>query len=165
MAFREPRFVAPGGTSLNVCGPESGFAGGCADVGAWVFDGTNEPIDWTEGDVSGLQDGGFTADGRGLWLLYVRSAGSAMEAVIAKSTAPGASTVVWRETLPAEVDHVDLGAFALDDSIVLLSLSHNTQATSVDHGKLLVSLLDGRASVPNGVFAGYVKGDLVASWR
>jgi len=166
MAFREPRFATPGGRSLYVCLPPSQLGTpDCADPGAWVYDGTGDPIDWTRGDLAGFMNAGITSDGQALWLLYVRSTESASEALLYKATAPGLATVVWRQTLPDNVNWVSLGAFALDDSLVTVYLTDLSLNDSVDHGSRLVSLRDGKDSSPNGSFAGYVRGDIVESWR
>lgn len=166
MAFREPRFATPGGRSLYVClPPTQQGTPDCADPGAWVYDGTDDPIDWTRGDLAGFMNASITSDGQALWLVYVRSIGSGNEAVIEKATAPGQVTVAWRQTLPDNVNWVSLGAFALDDTLVNLSLIDLKQNGSVDYGSKLVSLRDGKDSSPSGSFVGYVRGDIVESWR
>jgi hypothetical protein len=166
MAFREARFAAPGGRSLYVCLPPSQQGTpDCADPGAWVYDGKGDPIDWTQGDVTGFVNASFTSDGQALWLVYLRRTGPQNEAVIEKAAAPGQATVVWRQHVPDNVNWVWAGAFALDDSLVTLSLSDLQPNGSVQYGSLLVSLRDGQTSSPSGSFAGYINADLVESWR
>jgi hypothetical protein len=162
LAFREPRFVRAGGATLIRC---TVSIPDCAESGLWVFDDGNVPAEWLAGELPDLIDASFSADGRSVWLLLDQPSAGGHDAVLAKATAPGVMTTVWRRALPADVSGLTLGAFALDDSMVVVWLWDTVGGFSVDRGHLLISLPDGKVTSPIGAFGGFTRGSVVESWR
>lgn len=162
LAFREPRFVRAGGARLVRCTVSIPH---CPESGVWVFEDGKAALEWLGGERPDLFGASFSADGRSVWLLSDQAFGDGHDAVLAKATAPGVMTTVWRRALPADVSGLALGAFALDDSMVVIWLWDTEGAFTVDRGQLLVSPSDGRVRSPSGSFAGFTRGSVVESWR
>jgi hypothetical protein len=162
LAFREPRYVAAGGATLVRC--TVSFTA-CPESGVWVFDDGKAPLEWLGGELPDLMGASFSADGRSVWLMFDQASGGGHDAVLAIATAPGVITTVWRRALPADVSGLTLGAFALDDSMVVVWLWDTEGEFTVDRGELLVSLPDGNVTSPSGAFGGFTRGSAVESWR
>jgi hypothetical protein len=131
----------------------------------WVFDDGKAPLEWLGGELPDLMGASFSADGRSVWLMFDQASGGGHDAVLAIATAPGVITTVWRRALPADVSGLTLGAFALDDSMVVVWLWDTEGEFTVDRGELLVSLPDGNVTSPSGAFGGFTRGSAVESWR
>ncbi len=151
------RWLAPGGSTVYVCGGGDCTASEDGLVSTIADDGT--ATQWYDGQIDGAQvrDASFSADGRSVWILLDQVEGANHLALIAKSDEPGEVRVVRTLHLGPSVAHMWFSGLAPDDSVIAIDHWLGEPGDATTQGPtLLVSTTGGDSVMEPGQFIGFM---------
>ena len=162
----QSRWVAPGGLTLDAC--ETGTS--CLDAapgGTASISGPGGVREWYAGELAParLLDASFSADGRSIWLLLDRVAGTKHVAVVAHADSPGAVKVVGTADLGEDVALMWFRGFAPDDSAIAIGHWTGTLGGQTSVAPVTVMPMPGtKSSAHSGNLIGFVPAPVTDAW-
>jgi hypothetical protein len=164
----DPRWVAPGGTTLTFDGCATGVEDpGCkrASGSVQTIDAQNTVTQWYSGLPETLVAASLSADGRAIWLLLDGTSGADHAAVIARVGAPGQAQIVTTLHLGKGNYPFHLSGLAPDDSSIAIdSIIVDLLGESTIGPTRLISTSDGRSTTHAGHHVGFVPSSVADAW-
>jgi hypothetical protein len=162
----QSRWVAPGGPTLDWCKTGTSCLDAAPD-GTASISGPGGVTEWYSGELAParLLDASLSADGRSIWLLLDRVAGTKHVAVVAHADSPGAVKVVGSADLGEDLAHLWFGGFAPDDSTI--AIGHWTGTLGGEPKVAPVTVMrtsDTTSSAHSGNLIGFVPAPVTDAW-